>query len=31
MHLCVKDENNKYYDDNMLIYVALHELARVMR
>lgn len=30
MHLCVKDENNKYYDDNMLIYVALHELAHVL-
>tara|TARA_B100001094_G_C17883482_1_gene648025 strand:- start:137 stop:598 length:462 start_codon:yes stop_codon:yes gene_type:complete len=30
MHLCVKDENNTYYDDNMLIYVALHELAHVL-
>ena len=23
MHLCVKDENNTYYDDNMLIYASL--------
>ena len=30
MHLCVKDENNDYYSDNMLIYVALHELAHVL-
>lgn len=30
MHLCVKDENDDYYDDNMLIYVSLHELAHVM-
>ena len=30
MHLCVKDENYEYYDDNMLIYVALHELAHVL-
>ena len=25
--LCLKDENNKYYDNNMLIYVLLHEVA----
>jgi hypothetical protein len=25
--LCLKDENNKYYEDNMLIYVLLHEIA----
>lgn len=30
MHLCVKDENDNYYDDNMLIYVSLHELAHVL-
>jgi hypothetical protein len=30
MHLCVKDENNEYYDDNMLIYVSLHELSHVL-
>ena len=30
MHLCVKDENDNYYSDNMLIYVALHELAHVL-
>ena len=27
VYLCLKNENNEYYDDNMLIYVALHELA----
>ena len=25
--LCLKDENDKYYDDNMLIYVLLHEIS----
>lgn len=30
MHLCVKDEKENYYDDNMLVYVALHELAHVL-
>ena len=25
--LCLKDENDKYYEDNMLIYVLLHEVA----
>lgn len=30
IHLCVKDENGKYYDNNMLIYVALHEAAHVL-
>ena len=25
--LCLKDENDKYYHDNMLIYVLLHEVA----
>ena len=29
VHLCLKDENGKYYEKNMLIYVALHELAHV--
>ena len=29
IYLCLKDENGKYYDDNMLIYVLLHELAHV--
>ena len=29
MHLCLKDENGNYYDDNMIIYVALHELAHI--
>ena len=30
VYLCLKDENNDYYDDNMLVYVALHELAHVL-
>ena len=29
VHLCLKDENGDYYQDNMLMYVALHELAHV--
>lgn len=28
--LCLKDKNNNYYNDNMLIYVLLHEVAHVM-
>lgn len=28
--LCLKDKNGRYYDDNMLIYVLLHELAHVL-
>ena len=28
--MCLKDKNGKYYDDNMLNYVALHELAHVL-
>lgn len=28
--LCLKDENQQYYNDNMLIYVFLHELAHVI-
>ena len=27
VHICMKDENNQYYEDNMLMYVLLHELA----
>jgi hypothetical protein len=27
IHLCLRDENKNYYDDNMLIYALLHELA----
>jgi len=27
IYMCLKDENNNYYDDNMLIYVLLHETA----
>jgi len=27
VYLCLKDKNGKYYDYNMLMYVALHELA----
>jgi hypothetical protein len=30
IHLCIRDENGKYYDNNMLIYVALHEVAHVL-
>tara|TARA_Y100000114_G_C11595562_1_gene247862 strand:+ start:92 stop:550 length:459 start_codon:yes stop_codon:yes gene_type:complete len=30
VHLCIKDENGKYYNDNMLVYVSLHELAHVL-
>ena len=29
IHICLKDENNNYYDKNMLIYVILHELSHV--
>ena len=28
--LCLKDENNKYYDDMMLTYVLLHEISHVL-
>jgi hypothetical protein len=27
VYLCIKDKDGKYYDYNMLMYVALHELA----
>ena len=27
IYLCLKDENDKYYEDNMLIYVLLHEIS----
>lgn len=27
VYICLKDENGGYYDENMLTYVALHELA----
>jgi len=30
MHLCVKDRKGKYFSKNMLMYVALHELAHVL-
>jgi len=30
VHLCIKDENGQYYNDNMLVYVSLHELAHVL-
>lgn len=30
MTLCLRDEKNKYYNDNMLMYVAIHELAHVL-
>ena len=28
--LCLEDENGNYYDNNMLMYVGLHELAHVL-
>ncbi len=28
--MCLKDENGEYYDKNMLIYVALHEVAHAL-
>lgn len=30
IYLCLKDDNNEYYDFNMLIYVAIHELSHVL-
>jgi len=30
IYLCLKDENEEYYDFNMLLYVAIHELSHVM-
>jgi hypothetical protein len=30
VHICLRDENSNYYDDNMLMYVSLHELAHVL-
>ena len=30
VHLCVKDESGNYYNDNMLTYVAIHEIAHVL-
>lgn len=30
VYICTKDEHGKYYDDNMLTYVLLHELAHVL-
>lgn len=29
-YLCLRDEQGNYYDDNMLMYVALHELAHAI-
>jgi hypothetical protein len=29
-YICMKDENGNYYQDNMLIYVILHELAHAL-
>lgn len=29
-YLCLRDEKGNYYDDNMLMYVALHELAHAI-
>lgn len=30
IYLCLKDDNKEYYDFNMLIYVAIHELSHVL-
>ncbi len=30
MYLCLRDEKGEYYDYNMLMYVAIHELAHVI-
>lgn len=30
IYLCLRDENKNYYDFNMLVYVAIHELAHVL-
>ena len=30
MFLCLRDKNGEYYDKNMLMYVAIHELAHVL-
>lgn len=30
IYLCLKDEKNSYYNMNMLMYVAIHELAHVL-
>lgn len=29
-YICLRDEKGNYYDDNMLMYVALHELAHAI-
>lgn len=30
IYLCLRDEKNDYYNENMLLYVAIHELAHVL-
>ena len=30
IHLCIKDDQGNYYNDNMVGYVSLHELAHVL-
>jgi hypothetical protein len=30
IYLCLKDENGKYYDYNMLVYVAIHECSHAL-
>ena len=30
VYLCLKDPNNKYYDDNSLMFVLLHEISHVI-
>ena len=30
VYICTKDKDGKYYDDNMLIYVLLHEYSHIL-
>ena len=30
IYICLKDENGKYYHDNMLVYVICHEYAHIL-
>ena len=30
IYMCIKDSNNKYYDDNSLMFVLLHEISHVI-
>jgi hypothetical protein len=30
IHICLKDKNGDYHDDNFLVYIALHEVAHAL-